>query len=269
MDHTKSAIPRMQRSTKATSGLEQIPIYVTGMLMHGHSDGAYAHYSTTFWPGDSNFTISSICWVLRALERPLVKDSKELFIALPQNSFFKALLHGKSRCSASIPLGSTNMVPPPFPGRPAVPLPKKLFLQLDNSAKDNKNRYVMAFCSLLSARRVFMEVTIGFLIVGYTHKDINEHFSYLSKLLKMKNTYVLSDLMKAFMDSQKTTAFILNLVQEVANFKKFLQGYQHDGANKLIELGEMHLFKFYVEEKDDDMGWPVMHYKDRSQILLI
>ena len=254
----------MQQSTKATSGLGQIPISVTGMLTHGHGDGAYAHYSTAFWPKDSNFTISSICQALRALERPPVKDSKELFIAPPQNSFFKVLLHRKSRCSVSIPSGSANGVPPPFPRRLAVPLPKKLFLQLDNSAKDNKNRYIMAFCSLLTARRVFKEVTVGFLIVGHTHEDINAHFSYLSKLLKMKNTYVLADLMKAFMDSQKTTAFILELVQEVADFKKFLQGYQHDGANKLIELREMHLFKFYVEEKGDDMSWPVMHYMPNS-----
>ena len=130
-----------------------------------------------------------------------MKDSKELLITPPQNSSFEALLHGKSRCSASIPPSSANMVPPPIPGRPAVPLPKKLFLQLDNSAKDDKNRYVMAFCFFLTARRVFKEVTVGFLIVGHTHEDINEHFSYLSKLLKMKNMYVLADLMKAFMDS--------------------------------------------------------------------
>ena len=198
-----------------------------------------------------------------------MKDSKELFIAPPQNSFFEALLHRKSRCSATIPSSSANAMPLPFPGRPAMPLPKKLFLQLDNSAKDNKNQYVMAFCSLLTARRVFKEVTVGFLIVGHTHEDIDAHFSYLSKLLKMKNTYVLANLMKAFMDSQKTTAFIPELVQEVADFKKFLQGYQHDDANKLIGLGEMHLFKFYVEEKCDDMGWPVMHYKVRSQIMRI
>ena len=55
----------------------------------------------------------------------------------------------------------------------------------------------------------------------------------------------------------------------VANFKKFLHGYQHDGTNKLIRLGEMHLFKFYVEEKGDNMGWLVMRYKVRSQILCI
>ena len=110
---------------------------------------------------------------------------------------------------------------------------------------------------------------MGFLVVGHTHEDIDAHFSYLSKLLKMKNTYVLADLMKAFMDSQKTTAFIPELVQEVADFKKFLQGYEHDGANKLIGLGEMHLFKFYVEETGDDMGRLVMRYKVRSQTLYI
>ena len=254
---------------EAHCGLRQIPISVTGMLTHGYGDGAYAHYSTIFWPGDSNVTISSICRVLRALERPLVKDSKELFIVPLQNSFFEALLHGKSRCSALIPPSSANMVPSPFPGRLAVLLPKKLFLQLDNSDKDNKNLYVMAVCLLITAKRVFKEVTIGFLIVGHTHEDIDAHFSYLSKLLKMKNTYVLADLMKAFMGSQKTIAFIPKLVQEVADFKKFFHDYQYDGTNKLIGLGEMHLFKFYVEEKGDNMGWPIMRYKVRSQIVRI
>ena len=56
------------------------------------------------------------------------------------------------------------------------------------------------------------------------------------------------------MDSQKTIAFIPELVQEVADFKKFPHGYKYDGVNKLIGLGEMHLFKFYVEENGDNMG---------------
>jgi hypothetical protein len=262
MDHTKTAIPRMQRITKATSGLGQIPISLTGMLTHGHGDGAYAHYSTALWPADSNFTISSLCRVLRALERAPVKQSKELFRAPPQNSFFDALLHGKSRCSSSIPTSEgCDDVPSPPPGRPAVPLPKRLYLQLDNSAKDNKNRFVMAFCSLLTARGIFKEVTVGFLVVGHTHEDIDAYFSYLSKLLKQKNTYVLADLMKAFMDSQKSAVFIPELVQEVADFKSYVRDFHHDGTNKLSGLGEMHLFKFYVEEDGEDRGWPVMRYK--------
>ena len=187
----------------------------------------------------------------------------------PQYSFFEALLHSKSRCSTSILPSFANMVPVPIPGRPAIPLPKKLFLQLDNSVKNNKSGYVMAFCSLLTIWRNFKEITVGFLVVGHTHENINAHFSYLSKLLKMKNTYVLANLMKAFMDSQKTTVFIPELIQEVANFKKFLHDYEYDGANKLIGLGEMHLFKFYVEENGDDMDWSVIHYKICSQTLHI
>jgi hypothetical protein len=76
MDHTKTTIPRMQRHTKATAGLGQILISLTGMLTHGHGDGAYTHYATAFWPGDSNFTISSIFRVVQALERPLVRSQR-------------------------------------------------------------------------------------------------------------------------------------------------------------------------------------------------
>jgi hypothetical protein len=260
MDHTKTAIPRMQRHTKATAGLGQIPISLTGMLTHGHSDEAYAHYATTFWLGDSNFTISSICRVLRALERPPVREPKVLFSAPPQISFFEALMYGKSRCMSSIPNADRDPTPP-LPGRPVVPLPRKLFLQLDNSAKDDKNRFVMAFCSLLTARRIFKEVTVGFLIVGHTHEDIDAYFSYLSKLLKRRNTYVLADLMKAFMDSQKTVAFIPEVVQEVVDFKKYVKDFHHNGVNALTGLSEMHIFKFFVEADGDDRGWPVMRYK--------
>jgi hypothetical protein len=100
----------------------------------------------------------------------------------------------------------------------------------------------MAFCSLLTARGIFKEVTVGFLVVGHTHEDIDAYFSYLSKLLKQKNTYVLADLMKAFMDSQKSAVFNPELVQEVADFKSYVRDFHHDGTNKLSGLGEMHLF---------------------------
>jgi hypothetical protein len=87
------------------------------MLTHGYGDGAYTHYSTALWPADLNFTISSLCRVLRALERSPVKQSRELFLAPPQNSFFDSLLHRKSQCFSSIPsLEGFNVVPFPPPG---------------------------------------------------------------------------------------------------------------------------------------------------------
>ena len=176
MDHTKIVIPSKQRITKATSGLGQIPIFVTGMLIHGHRDGTYAHYSTAVWLASSNFTISSLCWVLRALKRPLVKQSKELFWTPPQNSFFEALLYGKFQCSSSIPsLEGCDYIPTPSPGCLAVSLSKRLFLQLDNSTKDNKNRFVMAFYLLLITRGFFKEVTVGIVIVEHAHENEGLH----------------------------------------------------------------------------------------------
>lgn len=138
------------------------------------------------------------------------------------------------------------------------PLSKILYLQLDNTVKDNKNKFVMAFCSLLTSRRVFKEVAVGFLTVGHTHEDIDGCFSYLSRRLWKNNIYDFADLMKSFMDLQ-SLAFIPEFVQEVGDFKEFIKGYHHKGTNALVGLGEMQLFKFYVQ----DDGWPVMKYKKR------
>ena len=52
-------------------------------------------------------------------------------------------------------------------------------------------------------------------------------------------------------------SFKSEFIQEAADFKSFIHGYKSSGVTHLIGLGEMHLFKFYV----DNNGWPVMRYK--------
>ena len=76
---------------------------ITGMVSHGHGDGAYAHYSPYCWPGDSNATISSLARLFRRLEGPFVRESSALLQYPPQNSLFEALLRGKSRCLDLLP----------------------------------------------------------------------------------------------------------------------------------------------------------------------
>ena len=152
MDTAKIALPRMRVTTKATQGLGQLPMNVTGMVSHGHGDGAYAHYSPHCWLGDSNATISSLARLFRRLEGLSVWESGALLQYPPQNSLFEALLRGKSRCLDLLPC--TEGID--MEGR--KPLPRKLYLQLNNSAKDNKNKYHMAFLSLLTARGVFEEI---------------------------------------------------------------------------------------------------------------
>ena len=133
MDTKKTTLPRMHVTTKATQGLGQIPMSVTGMVAHGHADGAYAHYSPSTWPADSSFIISSLARLLRRLEGPPLRETGDFFPYRPANPFFEALMRGKSRCKEDF------MLVDPSLQCGARPLPKYLYLQLDNSAKDNKN----------------------------------------------------------------------------------------------------------------------------------
>ena len=103
---------------------------------------------------------------------------------------------------------------------------------------------------------VFKKIQVDFKLIGYMHEDIDAYFSHLSKALKRKNTFVLADLMKIFMQSQELS-FILEFIQEVVDFKSFICGYQNSGPIRLIGLEEMYFFKFYV----DSDGWPIMKYK--------
>ncbi|KAL3685041.1 hypothetical protein R1sor_003063 [Riccia sorocarpa] len=48
---------------------------------------------------------------------------------------------------------------------------------MDNSAKDNKNLHVLAFCSELVIRGVFETLEVNFLMVGHTHEDVDVLFS--------------------------------------------------------------------------------------------
>jgi hypothetical protein len=54
---------------------------------------------------------------------------------------------------------------------------------MDNCVGDNKNHYVFAFLSLLTSRRVFDIVEVGFLLVGHTHEDIDGTYGRLSTKL--------------------------------------------------------------------------------------
>ena len=214
MDTAKTTIPCMQVSTKLTSPQGQFPMNVSDMVTHGYGDGAYAYYSTDLWPGDSIYTISSLARLLRRLKGPPIRESSRLFPHEPANSFFQAMLRGKSKCIDLLPpVTNTSTV--------LVFLPQKLYLQLDNSAKDNKNQCLMAFLSMLTYRGIFKEIQVGFLFVGHMREDIDAYFSHLSKTLKSQNTYIVVDLMMSFMQLQDS-GFMPEFVQEVADFNSFV-----------------------------------------------
>ena len=74
------------------------------------------------------------------------------------------------------------------------PLPRTLYIQLDNCSRENKNHFLMAYLESLVAMRVFDVVEAGFLPVGHTHEDIDQAFSVTSSRLRVNNAITLSDL---------------------------------------------------------------------------
>ncbi len=171
-------------------GLGWLPISLMGMIVHGHGNERYAQYFNELWLNDFNFTIGSLLRLLWTLEKILVYESKMLFKHPLWNALFTCLLQGKSWCTIELKTPSENKGP--------KLLPKKFLLQMDNCVKDNKNKYLLAFLSLLMAKEVFQEVKLKFLVVGHTHEDIDGCFGYLSENLREQNIYILVDLMKGF-----------------------------------------------------------------------
>ena len=137
-------------------------------------------------------------------------------------------------------------IPPTTDGPDIVrPLSRKLYLQLDNSTRVNRNQYVMAVLSMLMAQNVFQMIQVGFLLVRQTLEDTNMYSNYLSKQLKTTNTFVLFDLMKNFMESQ-FLFFIPNLIKEVIDFKSFIRSY----VEELVQLKEMHIIRFFLDNDE-------------------
>jgi hypothetical protein len=249
MDHSKTASHHFSHKNKAIDSLMKLPVVVTGMIAHGHGDVQYAHYSLDIYPSDSNHTIGSIAKLLRDLETPPLYSTQQMFAGGGSSPLFQALLTGADMCEGSFPLVAVDPVM-------AAPLPPVLNVQLDNACSDNKNRYVFSFFSLLVQKGVFREVCINFLLVGHTHEDIDAMFGRWSYRLRTNDYLIFPMLMKSFMDIEKQLV-IPHLIEEVPNFKAFVDGFLCTGTDALEGHTNVQQFKFYK----DGNGWPVMQYK--------
>lgn len=64
------------------------------------------------------------------------------------------------------------------------PPPPVLFLQLDNTSRENKNWTVLTSLAMLVFLGAFEEVYVSFLLVGHTHEDIDALFSRIAEKLR-------------------------------------------------------------------------------------
>ncbi len=60
-------------------------------------------------------------------------------------------------------------------------IPKTLYLQLDNSSKDNKNTTLLSFVAWMVYMTIIDTAEVCFLIKGHTHEDVDQMFSCFSR----------------------------------------------------------------------------------------
>ena len=112
-------------------------------------------------------------------------------------------------------------------------VPPIIFLQLDNTTKQNKSKYLVAFCELLVHFKVCKEIRINFLPVGHTHEDIDQFFSRLAMLLRRTDALSLEHLASIIPTSYKTQEGLRPIVkiwEELANISDWLD------ANKVRDF---------------------------------
>ena len=80
----------------------------------------------------------------------------------------------------------------------------------------------MCFWSMLVAKGIFEQVQVSFMIVEHTHDDIDASFGRWSIKLHENDYPTMPLLMKSFMDLD-TTPVIPSLIEEVLDFKAFIQ----------------------------------------------
>ena len=126
-------------------------------------------------------------------------------------------------CSSSIPTlldGSHNV----------QPLPKCLFLQLDNLARDNKYQHVMAFPSMFTTQKIFQHIQVGFLLVDTLMKT----YTYISYTCQDNSIY----------SKQETHLFFCDLMEISWNHCLFLLFL--DSRCDVEELAGLKECMFYV-----------------------
>lgn len=56
-------------------------------------------------------------------------------------------------------------------------LPRRMYLQADNSGKENKNNHMNGFLAAMVQLNLFDTIETGFMLVGHTKEDVDQLFS--------------------------------------------------------------------------------------------
>jgi len=123
-------------------------------------------------------------------------------------------------------------------------LPEVLYLQLDNTCRENKNQVVFGYLNMLVELRIFQKVKVGFLLVGHTHDHIDQMFSRFSVTLRRKEVGSLPSLIECIKKSyMPEPAF--EVLEETVDMRRFILGSYGEGKciEQLNDISFQHQFR--------------------------
>ena len=110
-------------------------------------------------------------------------------------------------------------------------LPPILYVQLDNTARENKNWIVFGYLNMLLDRGIFKTIKVNFLLVGYTHDHIDQMFSMSSKTLASSDAFT-------FLQYESLSLEPIPQTQRYNIWMKFMifKGFSVDGDGTLCRV---------------------------------
>ena len=156
-----------------------------------------------------------------------MSSSRHLFHGVGRSSFYRVVLRGSDICLQGLRVAPIEPIP-------AILLPHFLHIQLDNYWKDNKCRFVKTFWSLLTAKRIFTDVHVSYLLVGHTYDDINASFGTWNMDMREYNYHNISFLMKLYMDKENVLV-IPHMMEKLPDWRAFVSEHIPSDKDKLIK----------------------------------
>ena len=94
-------------------------------------------------------------------------------------------------------------------------------------------------------KSIFKEVFVSFLMVRYTHDNIDASFGHWSMKLYEEEFPTILLLMKSYMDLDNVPV-IPHMIKEFLNFKAFIKPYMLKGVDHSVGHTKTQQFRFYM-----------------------
>ena len=135
-------------------------------------------------------------------------------------------------------------------------LPRTLYLQLDNTTKQCKGRYVFGFLGLLVQMGVFDKIIVGFLPVGHTHEDIDQFFSRIAVFMRNHSAFTREQFGKCVENSytKNNQKPIVRHWDSVANISDWMKK-KIGKVSGLMGFRHFKIIRVIREDREPEIRW--------------